>query len=113
MASLRISLEWAYSDQSGPDGWGYFVTLLSHGIMRACNPNDVIGISLKESTPYRSAYLEKISDVGYMGAVEVRDDGTCTSGTKCTVAPTGVATKGDRWYVLNRLDKNTITILFK
>lgn len=42
--------------------------------------------------------------VGLLGKVYVYDDGTCTIGSKCTVNSEGVATDGDKYYVLERRD---------
>lgn len=53
------------------------------------------------------------SMVGLLGQMYVKDDGTCYAGKKCDCGESGIATKGDTWYVLERIDRNTIKILFK
>lgn len=49
--------------------------------------------------------------VGLLGQIVVIDDGTCVGGGKCTVATGGIATAGNKYRVLKRLDDNHILIL--
>jgi hypothetical protein len=110
MLGLSTTLKWMHPSQSGSGSDGYFVTLTPNGVTRASYPDDVIGISVGCVNPLTQA------QVGYIGVFTVRDDGSCTPGKKCTVASgefTGRATAGDRWYVLGRMDDNSVKVLFK
>lgn len=49
--------------------------------------------------------------VGLLGQVVVEDDGTCVVGMRCTVADGGIATSGDKYRVIKRLDDNHIVVL--
>lgn len=49
--------------------------------------------------------------VGLLGQIVLIDDGTCVSGGKCTVANGGIATIGNKYRVLKRLDDTHIVIL--
>lgn len=49
--------------------------------------------------------------VGLLGQVVVEDDGTCVVGMRCTVADGGIATSGDKYRVIKRLDENHIVVL--
>lgn len=49
--------------------------------------------------------------VGLLGQIVLIDDGTCVSGGKCTVADGGIATIGNKYRVIKRLDDTHIVIL--
>ena len=49
--------------------------------------------------------------VGFLGKLVVIDDGTCIAGAKCSCNSNGIATLGDKYRVLKRLDDNHIQIL--
>lgn len=108
MSGLTTTFAWAYPDTCDS---GYFVALNRYGIMRAGHPDDVIGISLDNVN-----YSRDKVHIGYMGIFTVLDDGTCEAGMKCTVKDgleAGKATTGDRWHVLERIDNNSVKVLFK
>lgn len=49
--------------------------------------------------------------IGLLGQMIVIDDGTCISGGKCSVTTGGIATIGDDYRVLKRLDSNHVLII--
>jgi hypothetical protein len=51
--------------------------------------------------------------VGFLGKLNVYDDGTCIPGQKCSCTIGGRATAGTSWKVLERIDTNVVRILFK
>ncbi|MFI3175123.1 MAG: peptidase G2 autoproteolytic cleavage domain-containing protein [Bacillota bacterium] len=51
--------------------------------------------------------------VGLMGKLIVIDDGTCAVDGFCDVGAEGIATEGDRYLVMERLDSSHIKILLK
>lgn len=52
--------------------------------------------------------------VGLLGALVVRDDGTCTVNSYCKVTITGIATASETGYrVIERVSDNLIRIIFK
>ncbi len=82
-----------------------FVTLVDGQLVLATNSLDVLGITLN----YRNNCK---SNVGLLGVMHVRDDGTCIIGKKCSVS-NGIATNGNKWYVLDRINEKTVKILFR
>ena len=49
--------------------------------------------------------------VGFLGKLVVIDDGTCVAGKKCSCNSNGIATDGNKYRVLKRLDDSHIQIL--
>ena len=49
--------------------------------------------------------------VGLLGQLIVIDDGTCEVGSQCSCNDQGIATSGDKYDVIKRLDENHIVIL--
>ncbi len=51
--------------------------------------------------------------VGMLGKLIVDDDGMCEVDDFCSVGANGIATKGNQYIVLERLDESHIKILFR
>lgn len=49
--------------------------------------------------------------IGFLGKFVVIDDGTCVAGQRCSCNNSGIATKGNKYRVLKRLDENHVQIL--
>lgn len=82
-----------------------FVSLVDGKLIVATNPVDVLGITLDQRNNNKS-------NVGLVGVMYVRDDGTCVIGKKCSVI-NGIATNGNKWFVLDRFNDRTVKILFR
>lgn len=82
-----------------------FVSLVDGKLVISTNPVDVLGITIDDNKNGKS-------NVGLIGIMNVRDDGSCIPGKKCTVL-NGIATTGNKWFVLDRINDKTIKILFR
>lgn len=91
---------------------GYFVSLINNELVYATDARAVIGITLKQLPVSYQQPNPKQSVVLLFGIVQVHDNGSCVAGGKCTVL-NNIATVGTQWLVLNRINSNTITILYK
>lgn len=53
-------------------------------------------------------------EVGMLGKIRVRDDGTCVAGGKCSPTNGGIATNSmNGYYVIQRINSNVIEIIFR
>lgn len=86
---------------------GYFVSLIDGKIVYASSSFDVIGITINSNDNHKKESL-----VGLIGCMYVYDDGTCIPGKRCTCV-NGIATEGNKWYVIDRIENNIIRILFR
>ena len=78
------------------------------------NNNPIINEEYDETQQYiRRSQRKEWSPIGLLGQLIVLDDGSCIAGKKCSVNKNGIATNGDSYLVLQRLDDNHIKILFK
>lgn len=78
------------------------------------NNKPIINEEYDETQQYiRRSQRKEWSPIGLLGQLIVLDDGSCQAGKKCSVNKNGIATNGDSYLVLQRLDDNHIKILFK
>ena len=78
------------------------------------NNKPIINEEYDETQQYiRRSQRKEWSPIGLLGQLIVLDDGSCIAGKKCSVNKNGIATNGDSYLVLQRLDDNHIKILFK
>lgn len=109
---------WGYEDKE--DKIGYFVTNKDKKLYKANGNEPIIGITSKTYgiLSEKEGTDENWTPVGIMGQIPVKDDGTCEEGKYCKCADGGIATLAternfDTWLVLERIDSNTVLVLFK
>ena len=100
------------SGSSGSSGTSLPPQLVSE--LLAVKPTQVL-VNTDEYNPRKGyiprAHRKEWACVGLLGQIRVRDDGTCIVGKKCGCL-NGIATQGNIWRVLERIDTDVIRILF-
>lgn len=102
---------WKNETHSPEDSVGYFVTLVDSKLVYATNSFDVLGITVRPNSDRKNNYKRK-GLVGLIGTMYVYDDGTCVQGKKCTCT-NGIATTGNKWYVVERVSSNIIRVMYR
>lgn len=109
--------EWEDGNTEKENRTGLFVSLHKNKIRIAKSQNEYI-VGIVSTNPSivgnngEDRHTNKWGIVGLLGQIPVKDNGLCVPGEMCSVE-NGIAIPGNKYYVMERLDNNTIKILFK
>jgi len=111
-APLNSTAEWfRWKDKNFYNKVGYFVTLVDSKLVYSTNSFDVLGITVCPRDHDKDDH-KRDGLVGLIGTMYVYDDGTCVQGKKCTCV-NGIATTGNKWYVIERVSCNIIRVMYR